>query len=457
MTTDGAGHAVVIGGSMAGLLAARVLSDHFALVTIVERDRYPDGPASRKGVPQARHLHILLMRGQRILGRMFPGFVDELVSHGATLIDAARDLAWLTQAGWGPRFDCGLRKAVCSRDLIDWTVRRRLAALSNVRFREETDVTGLTPTPDGQDVAGVVVRSRSGSGADEPLAADLVVDASGRSSRVPPWLEGLGYSAPKETVVNAFLGYASRLYRRPAGPGPDWQGLYVQSAPPTRPRAGVIFPIEDGRWIVTLGGGGKDYPPTDEGGFLDFARSLPAPEFAKVIGSAEPLTPIVGHRSTENRWRHYERLPRRPNRLLVTGDAACSFNPVYGQGMTTAALGAEVLDRCLRTRRPGRDSAGLAARFQRALARSNAVPWLLATSEDYRYPCTEGPPASRVTRFLHRYLDHVIALGVRDCSVRKTMLEVFHLVRAPAALMRPGIAGRALWRALLRRQPVATN
>jgi 2-polyprenyl-6-methoxyphenol hydroxylase-like FAD-dependent oxidoreductase len=452
------GQAVVIGGSMAGLLAARVLADRFERVTILERDHYPAEPGPRKGVPQARHLHVLLARGQTVLERLFPGIRTDLISRGAALIDAARDLAWLTPAGWGPRVDCQLCYVACSRDLIDWAVHRHVSALPNVVIREDVDVTRMLPSADGRAVAGVEIRHReTPAGGVEQVAADLIVDASGRSSRTPHWLGALGYPAPHETIVNAFLGYASRLYRPPEGHRRDWEGFYVQSAPPSRTRAGVIFPIEGGRWLVTMGGGGRDYPPTDEAGFLEFARSLPTPDFAKALAQAEPLSPIVGHRNTENRLRHYERLTRRPERFLVTGDAACAFNPIYGQGMTTAALGAEVLEQCLRNGRPAGGLTGLAGRFQRALARSNAVPWLLSTSEDYRLRTTEGRPPKTTTRLLHRYMDHVLSLGIGDHAVRKTMLEIIHMVRPPAALFRPSIAGRVLWRVLLRRPRAAID
>src|SRR5262245_41368516 len=166
-------HAVVIGGSMAGLLAARVLSGSFTRVTVLERDCYPEDPGPRKGLPQARHLHVLLTRGRRILERLFPGFSNELIAHGANRIDAARDLAWLTPAGWGPRFDCGLDYVACSRDLIDWAVRRRVAALPNLTVREDVDVTGLTASADGRAVSGVRVRPRSTDEREESLAAEL--------------------------------------------------------------------------------------------------------------------------------------------------------------------------------------------------------------------------------------------------------------------------------------------
>src|SRR5262245_51079330 len=212
-------HAVVIGGSMAGLLAARVLADSFEKVTILERDRYPDGPQPRKGVPQARHLHALLLRGQQILEDLFPGLCDELREAGAQEMDTAADLAWLTPAGWSVRFPSGLDAMAFSRDLLDWWVRRRVAALPPVHIMQDVEVTGLLPNAIGTGVAGVLTRQRGRSDGEcadnQPVLADLVVDASGRSSRAPEWLEALGYARPEESTVNAFLGYASRFYTQP--------------------------------------------------------------------------------------------------------------------------------------------------------------------------------------------------------------------------------------------------
>jgi 2-polyprenyl-6-methoxyphenol hydroxylase-like FAD-dependent oxidoreductase len=428
-----ASHALVIGGSLAGMLTARVLANHFAQVTIVERDQLPEGPEHRPGVPQARHLHILLVRGQQIIDQLFPGILDELTAAGAEPVDAADDLAWYTPAGWGIRFHSGLLVRVCSRNLLDWAVRRRLAALPQVRFLPGCEVAGLLAHPNGTALAGVTLRSPS----EERLEADLVADASGRRSRMPQWLEALGYPAPEETVVNAHLGYASRLYRRPPAFHADWKGLFIQAAPPKRTRGGVVLPIEEGRWLVTLGGGGGDYPPTDDDGFLEFARKLVSPLLYDAIRQAEPLSPIAGFRATENRLRHYERLSRWPGRCLVVGDAACCFNPVYGQGMTTAALGAMLLDQTLRESHGDLDSLG--GRFQRRLAQVNETPWLLATSEDYRYRTTEGKPPGRLTRLMHGYMSGVLQRGTVSVYVRQRLLEVFHMLRRPGSLFHPRI------------------
>jgi 2-polyprenyl-6-methoxyphenol hydroxylase-like FAD-dependent oxidoreductase len=423
---------------MAGLLAGRVLADHFDRVTVVERDRFPEAPGPRKGAPQARHAHVMLARGRQVMEDLFPGLNDELAAAGAPFLDAGDDIACHSASGWAVRYRAGIGLLSASRDLLEWSARRRLAALPRIAFVEGTDVLGLLPG--AGRVAGVELRARQSAEAPRRLEADLVVDATGRGSRAPQWLEALGYSAPEETVINSFVGYASRLYRPPAGRQPDWRGLYFQ-ATGAATRGGLVLPIEGGRWIVTLTGRGGDHPPTDEAGFLAFARSLPGPELHDAIADAEPLGPITGHRATENRVRHFERLRRWPDGLVVLGDAACAFNPVYGQGMTAAALGALTLGEWLAGGAPAR-------RFQAKLARANASPWLLATGEDARFPGTVGARRGWLTRLLDWYTGRVLRRSVSSPAVRTTLLEVIHLLRGPSALFSP----RVVWE-LLRGRP----
>lgn len=446
--SDGSGHALVIGGSMAGLLTARVLSERFGRVTIVERDSFPEEPEFRKGVPQSRHLHVFMMRGRMISDRLFPGLSEELEEAGAVSVDSANDFEWLTPAGFAPRFPSGLPVLMCSRDLLEWTMRARVAALPRVSLLEKTDVTGLLPTPDGKGIAAVEIRSRAAKDTaeiQEPLRAELVVDASGRNSNASKWLETLGYAPPEETYINSHLGYASRTYRRPEWFDGDWKGLNAQAAPPEVTRGGVLLPLEGDRWMVTLSGVGGDYPPTDEAGFMDFARSLRTPMLYEAIKDAEPISDISGYRDTENRRRHYEKLSRQPDNFLVTGDAASAFNPVYAQGMTTAALGAEVLEECLREQDAANgDHAGLSKRFQKKLAKTNAASWLLATDEDFRVRGVEGGKATFATRLTHRYMDRVLALSLHDVEVRQTFLEVFHMLKPPTALFGPSVVAKVL-------------
>ncbi|MGC1722004.1 MAG: hypothetical protein WA746_23705 [Isosphaeraceae bacterium] len=442
-------HAVVVGGSMAGMLAARVLSDYFDDVTLLERDYFPETPTARKGLPQGQHVHILLGRGRGVIERFLPGLTGELVRAGADPMDAIQDVAWLGPYGWYVRFPGDLLLLACSRDLIDSVVRGQVAALRNVRICQGVTVAGLLRGRiGGAGVAGVRLRAgpdglEAGRCGDE-LTADLVVVADGRNSRLPNWLSALGYEPPQETVVNSFQGYASRLYQPAAGFKADWKALYIQQAPPAGPRGGVVSPVEGGRWLVSLIGGDGDYPPTDEAGFFDFARSLRSPAIYEAIAGAEPLTPIAGQRATENRLRHYDRLGHFPEGVVAVGDAVCAFNPVYGQGMTAAALGAEVLYRWLRGE-SSRPSPGRGRVFQYALARATATAWKLSTGADYGFRTTEGPPPGRVTRLTGRYIAGVMRVSTRRPWVRRRLTEVLHLLRPPSALFGPGVLARLAW------------
>ena len=463
---------------MAGLLAARVLADSFARVTLVERDSFPDGPVFRSGVPQSRHLHILLLRGRLLLEQFFPGIVAELRAAGAETVDWPRDMLWLSPGGWSARY-AGIEMLTGSRELIEWSVRGRVAALPGMRFVERCDAVGLLPSADGAAVAGVRLRHRDSSAADadgaradtaermEELTADLVVDASGRDSQAPRWLDALGYPAPEQVTINPLLGYASRYYARPTDLDLDWRGALF-SGTPAAPQGAVLLPIEGHRWHVTVAGIGGAYPPTDDAGFLEFLRGLRSPLLYDVLRHAEPLSPAVGYRRTENQMRRYQRLARRPERFVVLGDAACAFNPIYGQGMTVAALSAELLGTCLRqrastgprastgrpyasragqrasTRHTTDDLTGLAGDFQRRLARITGLAWLLATGEDTRYPTTQGPRPGPSARLAHRYFDRVIAATTDTPHVGRTFLSVAHLVIPPAALFAPRIAYAAL-------------
>lgn len=439
--------AVVIGGSMAGMLAARALCDHFERVTIIERDRLPAEPGPRKGAPQARHLHALLNRGLRILNSFFPKLQDELTARGALVIDMANDMTWLTPAGWGVNFESGIAIMGCSRDLLEWCVRQQLSGLPQVRFVDGCDVRGLVAS--GDVIRGVRIQRRDDAAmAEQTIEAELIVDGSGRGSRAPLWLRELGYETPEEIVINASLGYTSRVFRRPGKLADGHYGAYVQPAPPFDNRGGVLFPVEGDRWILTLAGYGGDYAPTDEAGFMNFARSLRVPVIYDAVKDSKPLSEIYSYRATENRLRRYEKLSRMPDGFVVAGDAACAFNPVYAQGMTAAALSALTLSECLvKQRKLSRSGSlsGFSLRFQKKLAKVNSAPWMLATSEDFRvYGVTGGAP-DRITRFMQRYVDQVVALSTESAAARRRLLQVFNLLSGPQALFHPRIVfGSAL-------------
>ncbi len=445
------GHAVVVGAGMAGLLAARVLAGHFERVTLVERDRLPEGLQARKGVPQSLMLHAMLPCGQQIMERLFPGYSRDLEAAGAVSLDMPTDVVALTPVGWLDRRANGWSTCSASRPLFEGVLRSRLRELPGLTILDRHDVASLLTAPDRRRVTGVLLRPLSGSDAGNAttreLAADLVVDAGGRGSRAPAWLSEAGYPTPTTMTVDSNVGYASRIYRIPGGFSADWQVVLLFSQPPSMPRTGFLMPIEDGQWMVALMGAAGQHPPTDEDGFTAFTRSLRHPIIADALAGAEPVTPIRAYRGTANRLLHYECLTRRPERFVILGDAVCAFNPIYGQGMSTAAVAAEVLDACLRDQRrshPAGDLDGLARRFQRRLARRNADPWMLSTGEDLRFPTTTGMNVDLTTRLMHRYLDRLLPAVLQDLRLVEIYLQVFGMLARPTALLAPRVLAAAV-------------
>ena len=443
-------HAIIMGGSLAGLLASRVLAKHFKRVSIVEGDFFPEKPAPRPGIPQSRHPHIFLNQGKIILEEFFPGLENELVAAGAPSLDQ-RSIGWFSPAGWAPHFSPDLNDLIMfSRDLLDWHIRHRLAENTNVHFLEGGKVTGLLANASRAKVAGVSVRFRDRHNPanihTNNLNAELVVDASGKVSKTPQWLKGLGYEPRQETTIKAFVGYGSRIYKC-SGKLSDTAPVFVSLRPPFRTRSGGIFAIEGNRWLVILVGGDRDYPPADEAGFLEFARTMPTPAIYDVIKDAEAITPVYSYRGTENRLRHYERLRRYPENLIIIGHAVCAFNPIYGQGMTVAALDAQMLDECLqkhRERYPEGDLTGFARQFQKKLAKLHTLPWTFAISQDSRYRGSEGAKLNLATRLTIDYMDQVLKALIRDAKVCQAFLQVAHMIESPAVLFHPSIAVKAI-------------
>ena len=438
-------HAVVIGGSIAGLSAARVLIDHFARVTIIERDRLSEAPEFRRGVPQSRHVHVLRLRGQQILNQQFPGLTDELVTSGALLVNAGQQAEFHLFGQWrAPRYPSAIVSVACGRPLLESTLYHRLRRQPRITVIEEFEVAGLAVAARAERVAGVRLRPKGSLSRQETtLAADLVVDASGRGSKAPRWLAGLGYMPPRETVVNAFPGYTSRIYERPAGFSEPWETMYIIPTPPDSPRGGVIIPMDRERWLVTLIGVGRHYPPTDPDGFDDYARHLPSPRLSEALRGARPLTKPYGFRRTENRLRHYERLPRYLEGFVVMGDSVCALNPIHAQGMTVAALSSQVLERSLQA---AGSRTGLAGRFQRALAEAVAGPWQMSLSIDRRWPATAGisEPLDELTQLRQTYFSWVMRAMVHNPTVAERFFHVQHMVEPPASLFQPAIVAEVL-------------
>jgi 2-polyprenyl-6-methoxyphenol hydroxylase-like FAD-dependent oxidoreductase len=434
-------HAVVIGASIAGLMTARVLSEYFEQVTIVERDTLPSTPETRKAVPQGHHVHLLMIRGSKILNELFPGIFAELEAAGSIAISPTQDFHWNHFGYWKKQFVGPLRAHSQSRPLLEDAIRRRVAALGNIHIRWG-EATSFQYDEQAHAITGLhIISKEHETPTQEFLQANLVVDASGRGSQTSHWLKNLGYPPVEETVINVNVGYASRLYRRIDTPR-SWKllGLYPNPAGSMK-RVGHLFPIEGNQWIATLSGMLGDHPPQDEAGFLQFARELSQPDIYEIIKDAEPLSPITIYKFPANRRRHYERL-RLPDRLLIVGDAAGCLNPVYGQGMTLAALEVAALRRALP--RFLRTPKGFSQSSQKAIAKAMTIPWMLTTSEDFRYPEVEGTRIFGLS-ILQKYTEHVSRLTARDPFAAEIFYRVLNMTASPAALFHPRILFPAIF------------
>jgi 2-polyprenyl-6-methoxyphenol hydroxylase-like FAD-dependent oxidoreductase len=439
--------AVVIGGSIGGMVAARVLADHFDEVSIIERDYLPAGQENRPGAPHARHLHFILKRGMEVIEELFPGVKPDLLAAGSHLVDQGSDLHILYRWGWSPKQPIGVEVCTFTRSLLESTIRRHLLALPRISVLEGHEVCGLVSDESRERVAGVRVRPRNqeDGAAETVLHADLVVDTSGRPSDSPRWLTELGYAAPEETVVDAFWGYATRIYEIPPGWQADWKVLLLLNRPPYQPRACALEPIEGNRWLLSVAGVMRDYPPTDEEGFLQFVKGLPSRIVYDAITQAKPLSGIRGFRRTANRLRHFDQLERMPEGFVALGDAVCAFNPVYGQGMTLTSLSALELRSWLRESGGGRLD-GLA--FHKRVAKLVAAPWALATGEDLRWPATQGGEITPRVRFMHWYIDQVMRLIPSSPEIYRRFQLVNHMLAEPETLFHPAILGPVLRQAL---------
>jgi 2-polyprenyl-6-methoxyphenol hydroxylase-like FAD-dependent oxidoreductase len=428
-------HAVVLGASMAGLLATRVLADAYRNVTVIDRDAMPEIGAHRRGVPQGRHHHALQPRGAAILEELFPGLTKDVVQAGASLGDMLGHCRWMLLGHRLRQAKGGVLGLIVSRPFLESSVRTRVAALPGVTFLERADIAGLATTPERR-VTGVQVRDRAGKYAQ--LAADLVVDATGRGSRTPVWLAEWGYQPPTEERIEIGLGYATRTYRlRPGALGSD--GMVLIGATPDNPGIGVLGMVEGGRHMLTLGGILGDHPPTDPVGFEAFAASLPFTDISEAIVGAQPLDSPVAFRFPAAVRRRYECLQQFPDGLLVLGDAVCSFNPVYGQGMTVAANQALVLRQLL-----AHHTDLAPARYFRAIAKTINSPWELAVSADLALPGVSGSRTRRI-RIANAYLPRLLAAASSDVALATAFIRVLGLLDRAEGLLRPDRVLRMWW------------
>ena len=431
--------AIVLGGSLAGLLAAKVLSQHYAQVTIIEKDTVHRQPEARKGQPQTRHLHGLLPRGLQVMCKYFPGLLEELNSYGAKVVDFANSMNWFCYGAYRKSFCMGIKGAFVSRPLLEHIIRERVLALPNVHLVDNITAKHFIATGDKHKITGVVTEEKN-TGQTQSHAAQLVIDTTGRGSQTPKWLQELGYGEISVSEVRVYVGYTTRMYQRDPGDqrGETWMVCTPQA--PSEKRFGGAFPIEGNKWLVTVGGWHGDHAPTENSGYLEFVKSLPNPNLYDIVSKSAPLSEFFQYKFPLSVRRHYEKLHHFPKGFLVLGDAFSSFNPIYGQGMSAAALQAEVLDQLLQDKVPEKEFAKVF--FKRSKKIVDTI-WELATGEDFRYPQTIGsrPPGIKL---INKYVAHVHRATTKDEVVCGAFLKVISLLKPPASLFHPKI----LWRVM---------
>jgi 2-polyprenyl-6-methoxyphenol hydroxylase-like FAD-dependent oxidoreductase len=422
-------HAVVVGGSMAGLLAARVLDDYYERVTVFERDPFPDVPTARTGAPQTSHPHAMLEAGRAVLSDLFPGFEEELHDNGGLTLDAATEMTYYDKGGFVADGPDPLPMWCASRALFEHVTRERVREREGIDLHGETNFTGYEL--EGDTVTGVTVRD---DGEVRTVDADLVVDATGRTSRTPQWLEANGYEPPEVDEVEVDVTYSTIRLDRPED---DRRAIFAPVSPP-RKRGFVFLPIEGGEWEVIAGGIHGDDAPTERDQYVEFVESGPVDEMAHLLREREWTSDIHHYPFPASRWRHYEELDRFPDGLVVTGDAIASFNPIYGQGMSVAALDALALHHELAD---GADDLG--PRFFDRASRSIDTVWQVAVGADFEFTETTGPKPPGTDLF-NRYVDRLLRQAHSDPVLSDAFNRVLRLERRPTSLLRPGI----LWRVL---------
>ena len=431
--------AVVIGAGMGGLTAAKAVSQYFEKVIVLDRDALPEGPAARPGTPQARHAHALLAGGLNALDELFPGFCVDLAQAGAVKVRSGLDVIW-ERPGYDPFpiRDLGFDSFSMSRPLLEWVCRRRLGETPNIELRSGCRVIRILPGPDNARVAGVEVEEDGGPR--RRVTADCVVDASGRGGLTLAFFDAIGQPRPEETEIGIDMGYATAIFEIPER-GPEWKGLSHVPRPPDEQRGGLILPLENQKWVVSIGERHGDKLPGELEGFLAFTKTFRTPTIYEAIRGAKPASDIVRYNLPASTRFHFEGLARSPRGLIPLGDAICRFNPIFGQGMSVAAQEALALRNLLEDGRVGDDPlSGLAERFFAEIQGCLASPWSTAVT-DFVLPQTRGERPPDLENRL-RYGAALLRLAAEDPEVHKLMAEVSSLLKPASALREPELARR---------------
>ncbi|MGH3874641.1 MAG: FAD-dependent oxidoreductase [Pseudonocardiaceae bacterium] len=439
---------VVIGAGITGLAFARALSDFFSHIVVVERDRLPRGEDVRPGVPQARLPHGMLIRGAQALEELFPGMSRLLREDGAPSFDFGEGVMFHLKGRTPDRKHVGLELQTYSRNFLEWRLRCQVEQQPGTEFQDGLTVTGLTYDPAGRRVTGIHGNpgrpGRNKTHEQHPtLDADLVIDASGRTSKLPAWLADIGYTTPEPVLSHRGLEYVTCVYDCADMLTDSCRMIYEISAPDTRGHGGIAIQLEDGRMLLTLIGPPDDPPSTSYPEFVAYAKTLSNPLLGEITSSLEPATPLRKCGLSSNRRIDYHRMRWWPDRLLAVGDSYCAFNPVYAQGMTVGILEAVALRSALHSRAGQETLDGFARPFQRTLSRIVQAPWVMALTQDsmYQNPHEKNSLTNRVANW---YMNKVFDRVPDDPNLYHAFLKIAHMMASPGVLARPRVLATVL-------------
>ncbi len=435
--------AIVIGGSIAGKLAARVLSDYFNEVVIIEKDAEINSPqTARNGVPQAVHGHALLKSGEEILEKLFPGIIQELIASGSVASDFAQDISWYHHGSWKMNYPSEIGTLQQSRPFLEYHLHCRVNRIENIRYIYEAKVKKLLTSTDHSRILGVVYQAKEENTSE--LKADIVVDAAGAASLTPKWLKELELPNPEKTEVKIDLQYASRLYQTLSPMEISWKGMLVYPNPPEQTLGGGIYQIEDGKWMVTLLGYGLDKTIAEEETFLKHAQSLDHPIIFEVIKDGVPISEVSNYRFPKLRRFHYEKHKNLPNGLIVIGDAFCRIDPIFAQGMSLSALEAMALKDVLEQYKLHQSLNKISKKAHQRFSKILMVPWLIALVEDFRFKNTAGKRFLGL-RFMQSYIKKVVLACATEKDVYNSFIQVLHLKAHPVTLFSPKVLRSVLF------------
>jgi 2-polyprenyl-6-methoxyphenol hydroxylase-like FAD-dependent oxidoreductase len=433
--------AVVVGAGIGGLSMAGALAKYFEQVIIFERDCLTASAVSRSGTPQDRHPHGLLAGGLQALGEIYPGFESDLAKAGAVPVRVAQEIQFeRPDVGVMPKRDFGITLLCASRPLIELVLRCRAEAISNIALRPHCRVTGIVPWGCGAAVRGV--RFDAGSGRSEIQEADLVVDASGRAAPTLSLFDAIGWARPVATEIGVDLSYATAVVPIPGNVPADWKLVLTQPDPPHLALHGFLVPMEHHRWIIAIADHGAATRLETWDAFIDASSLLTAPTICDALRYAKPLDGIRHYRFPASTWKHFERLPRLPRGVLPVADALCRFNPIHGQGMSSAAKQARLLQDVLgRAAREPEPIAALQAGFMGEVGSVLETPWSMSTSADLAFPVTLGERPENFAE-AKQFEAALFRAAVADPVVHRATVEVAQLLQPQCRLQDPDIMRR---------------